>query len=196
VAAFLAGGSRYLWELARGEPVADYVPAAVLNPQYLVGADLSGPPFGSAIRHTVGTYTASNTPSNGVEKPALGVFDIIKGNTPLFISFPFNNRYFAETIDGKRSPYSRLYVRISWIRKAGATTPTVTIKVKNNGQERTTTATGPTGTETIQSFSDAFYAPVSSGFNNVLFEFNHTDATTQIQVTGLWLAQTVKRFHT
>jgi hypothetical protein len=182
---YLAGAARYIWEMTRGEPAVEYASPACINPQGLIGADLSGPPFGSAFRHSIATYTANNNMAN-VDEPTPSNA-LIVANRPLIFTWVFQNRKHTQG-----GPYSELYVYFSWIRLSGAATPSVTIKTRNGRRERSSSTSGPTGTETFVT-ALALYVPCDSGQNKAEIEFSHTDATTTIQITGLWLTNTAKR---
>jgi len=65
VAQSLAGRPRVAWEMAHGiSAVSGEAPVIGLNPQGLVGLDLSGPPFGAALLMPVETYSSGT--GNGV----------------------------------------------------------------------------------------------------------------------------------
>jgi hypothetical protein len=53
IAAALAGGTAWLYELASGEAASSDGAATPPNPQGQTGWDLSGPPWGPAIRHPI-----------------------------------------------------------------------------------------------------------------------------------------------
>lgn len=74
LAVSLGGMPRMLYELATGSDAGQDGGASPLNPQGMLGTDLSGPPFGPAIRHTLCVVEGQGPQSNIVGEGPLHTF--------------------------------------------------------------------------------------------------------------------------
>lgn len=84
IARALVGKARILNELVAGVSMVPGEPAVIgLNPQGLVGLDMSGPPWGSTWRHPVCWAGGRGTDVSGVQAPARHI--AISVTTPLSV---------------------------------------------------------------------------------------------------------------
>lgn len=196
----IAGRARVLWELATGQnPVADS--GYRLNPQGLRGVDLSGPPWGPALKHTI----------CGGEWHIQGGGDIYSGGTPLYRiteenepqvrKFVFEVRPFERRTN---SPYSKLNVQLFAIADAG--TPTIRVRTYIANRDGSIDAQKIICEETLNlnttgvfsSFtSSAMYLPCSAGLNYVAVEVAWTTngGAFTIDVHSVVVSQVVERGH-
>ncbi len=202
----LAGKARALYELAAGESaVADESPYTSKNPQGETGADLSGPPWGSAIRHPIAwwSWLADDT---DVVQPAR---DLVASNVaglviPVVMRWAVWNRPHARTLPGGAiAPYSRAQIWVRGHRTAAGVAATLQGRARNlslneNAQtEQTQTANGTTATtaEADLFSTSAFFVNLRAGLNDLVLTFLCATANSSIQLDCVGLLQSVKRTH-
>jgi hypothetical protein len=118
----LLGRNSILYELAsgsspNGQPFA-------LNPQGRAGVDRSGPPWGTAHRHTVWSHEGGDTTTD-IYGIAPAIVLSTAGEKKRILA-NFNCRPFAPS---NNAPYSRLQLDVCAVRVGGAGTAVVSIKV-------------------------------------------------------------------
>ena len=201
----LAGRAAELYELATGEPcLADHPPVTSKNPQGLTGWDWSGPPWGSAVLHSVAWMSTADASAN-VHAP-----DVTDQTERVFSGDGANvgrvahisMRLWCRPHDLLPSPYvapySRVTVALRAHRLTGGTTPVATCKVWNNALQTVDQAASQTfttaATETTHQFGNTLKVPVQSGWNVVQLELTTTGATSHY-VDSVLLYISVKRSH-
>lgn len=202
VARALAGRARELWELSAGESAVDGEDAAIArNPQNLYGVDLSGPPWGSALRHPVAWFSGRE-PTANVEQPDLDDVGnvIVTATKPAIIRMRYWVRPFATLPDPAIAPYSRGCVALRHHRKTGASTPTLTIRGRNLTLGQTwDTARSATFTasasEASEQFSNTFLVDQVPGWNEVVFMVTTTTGGEEYVIDSLTIYNLVKRSH-
>jgi hypothetical protein len=196
----LAGGSRELWELAKGvSAVTGEPPVTPTNPQGGIGWDWCGPPWGSAVLHPIAWFVACIQASSNLSQPAPRIVVDDRG-----VSWTWDLWVRPHDLlpAPHAAPYSRGYIAIRSYRTSGAATPTVTIRARNvyplaqsEAEGQSSTYTGPTGSEGSEQFGDAFYVDLAPGLNRLAFRADHTSATTLIAITSMLLYNAAKRSH-
>lgn len=123
----VVGRARLAWELAHGESGVPGEPAgSPLNPQGLVGVDMSGPPWGPALRLPVAQISFSTT--NESVTPTHN--SVIGAERVVLPVLHFWNRPHAVRDDGT-SPLSRLLVRFRATRSGPNVSTTFVILAEN-----------------------------------------------------------------
>lgn len=198
----LAGRATELYELASGLPAQSGEPPLTgVNPQGLVGWDLSGPPWGSAVKHQVVWFAGRSDDANLIQ-PETGARNgfTFSARHPATITLHFWNRPFDELRPSAIAPYSRLHWVLRGVRLTGATTPTLTLRTWNNrmGQRRDTgqneTQTAPAGTE-AQITVASLWVPCHPGWNIVNLEITLTTTGYVGVITSGGLSLVEKRSH-
>jgi len=129
----LTGAARNLYELIAGRSARTGEPATSgLNPSGDVGVNYSGPPWGSAYRHTI-AHGGCNVDDTDMDTPEYGYFVgenaiaiLENGNSgngyaeKYVISQPVYHRAFQDL--GDKSPYARLYLYVKAVAMTGGTT--------------------------------------------------------------------------
>jgi hypothetical protein len=185
----LAGRDRHLWEMAHGASAVTGEPAAVgLNPQGLVGVDMSGPPFGPCLLLPVAWWQGR---SGGGVQPT-NAWSAIDGTA---VVFPWRvwNRPHAFNSDGT-SPLSQL--GLFWRGTASAGTSSVfrcTVENRSNG---TTTAIDTTiNTTTTTQYPATTLIPFVPEANDLVVTWQRLSGTRTLEIHSLMLALVVKRRH-
>ncbi len=183
----LAGRTRSLYEMVGGT-VAEAGGAPMLNPQGVVGADFSGPPFGSAKMHLVACYAGTSDANSSGGRS----FD---PSSPVY----FNDlRVFIRphiSYDG--APYTRLYPAII-ASSTSSNTITMDYLVNNDLDYGGTLSFGSVASSTpgLFALSGSNYIPVprGGGWIRLRLIFDATGAGTPT-VTSVSLLQRAKRSH-
>jgi hypothetical protein len=172
----LCGLSRFVYEMAAGHSAVSNEPACVpLNPQGTVGVDLSGPPFGPALRHVMG--------GTGGIKPGT---DMVGEKTIGTVSSTSTVNYRVKAIAKPYAklpgaPYSRRYFAFRAWTSTGTKTLTVTIREEGStGAGRTLTVSIVGTTETTYIDSDFW---VGDGAYNLQFAGSSADTITIGSIT-------------
>lgn len=192
-----AGITRWTYEHATGAPaVAGEAPAAPLNPQGELGADLSGPPFGAAPRHCVAWWLgdSSSTGASPSRSPAnpWTALDDVEERQQVFVIW---NRPHAEREDGQ-APYQRLQLTWRGVQSAGTSTVWRIRIVNQTLGGRAVTTTRTIATTTDSSYAETTLVPMAAGRNTIAVSFvRQSGAANTLNVTTLALANVVKRRH-
>lgn len=198
----LAGMARVLYELVAGAPaVAGEESASGTNPQGLIGVDLSGPPWGPAIRHPIATMSGLASTANVVQptsarlnpKNVAGVAFIATLLRWRFWSRPYEYRM------GIVSPYSRALIVLR-AHKVGVTNASVTVRWRNtevNDLWSSTTISVTSTSETTFTFSPSDFMPLRAGggINLVDFNFEVTTSGAEAVIDSISLYQAKKLEH-
>ena len=197
----LAGRARILWELATGEVPGDGHPASGYNPQGLVGVDCSGPPWGSAHRHSIASLGGIKPDSATFSSRPATSFAVygLTSTQPRQISWRVWNRPYETLQSPSVAPLSRGRLLVEAYRSSGAGNPTVTVSMWAN-DERPSEATSATFSHTAgtsldrYTMSSTLYARLRPGRNevNILFE---SDSTSALVITRLQMYSGAKRSH-
>lgn len=202
----LAGNARWLYELATGAVPGDGQPATPPNPQGLVGCDLSGPPWGSALWHPVAWWGGISAAAGNVTCRGHLVGDISsdRGQSKTIVGRIWQ-RPFAPLPSGSIPPYSRALLSLRAYRYSGAGDITLTVEVWTNNPDgdgvTSTTCLLPgataTGTETQFDLASTCFAQLEPGHNTVYLRFssNVAAATAVAAVSCVTLFNGVKRTH-
>lgn len=147
VARAFAGKARVINELVAGVSMVSGEPAVVpLNPQGLIGLDMSGPPWGSAWRHPVCWFGGRGTDTSGIQAPSRHIWMVHTAGQPPKMRGPF--RAWIRPFEVLPSPYVAPYAALrAYLRarvRSGTATLTVTIAAASSRamtDARTVTAT-------------------------------------------------------
>lgn len=200
VARGLAGGSRELWELAKGvSAVEGEPPVTPTNPQGGVGWEWSGPPWGSAPLHPIAWQCLCVQASSDLSQPAPRLVITDRG---VAWTWDLWVRPHDLLPAPHVAPYSRGCIALRSYRTAGATTPTVTIRARSlfplfqgDAEGQSDTFTGPTGTEASEQFGNTFYVDLVPGRNVLGFRADHASSSVEIAITSMLLYNVAKRSH-
>lgn len=197
----LAGRVRILWELASGTVPGDGEAASGRNPQGLVGVDCSGPPWGSAHRHTIASMGGIKPDSATFSSRPSTYFPVtgLTSSRAAQLDWDIWNRPFDPLLSPGVAPLSRGRLLVSAYRSSGAGNPSITIRMWTNGErgdeatEATLAHTAGT-TETAYTMADTLFARLRSGPNRIHLHFE-SDSTSNMVITKLMLYHGVKRSH-
>ncbi len=203
----LAGNARWLYELATGAVEGDGPPCTPPNPQGLVGVDLSGPPWGSALWHPIAIWGGAapalgNVTSRGA---VLGGISSDRGSSVTLTGRVWQRPY-AQLPSGSIPPYSRGLIVFRGFRETGAgnVTLTLTAWTGNRDGDGATTATGLVlpgasglGVETEFAIPATCFLPLEGGHNDVYLRFASSvaAATATAGVSCIGVYNGVKRSH-
>jgi hypothetical protein len=185
----LAGRDRHLWEMAHGSSAVDDESAAVpLNPQGLVGIDMSGPPYGPCLLLPVawweGRSGAGVAPTNqwsAIDDDAASV------------DWPIYNRPHVQRLDGN-APLQKL--ALLWRGTASAGTSSVFRCTVENLSNGTTTSFDRTiYTTTATDYDEATLFPFEPEDNDIVMSWQRISGTRTLEVNSLTFAVAVKRQH-
>ena len=115
LAVSLGGMPRMLYELATGSDAGQDGGASPLNPQGMLGTDLSGPPFGPAIRHTMCVVEGIGAQSSVVGESPLFTFT----NDDEWFHLPMRVYVRPHVSQRGTEPYTRGYLAIAYNRASG-----------------------------------------------------------------------------
>lgn len=195
----LAGRTRWLEEMTSGKSAVDDEEAfAGSNPQGLVGVDLSGPPFGSAMLHPIAWF--SGILNANVIAPA-GPLDSIpaggSGGNGIISPWRFWVRPHAKLPLPSVAPYSRGLVVLR-AHRVGGVDGTVTVSARQVGDDPSSIKTGTftvTTTETAYALASTFWVPLKPGRNDVEIIVEHEINGALVTIDSLVIYQAVKRSH-
>lgn len=122
LAASILGRNAILYELATGLP-QNGSPFA-LNPQGKAGVDRSGPPWGTAHKHTVWAFEGGDTTAN-----IYGIAPAVTFSTAGEKKRILANFFCRPFAPANNAPYSRLELDVGAVRLGGVGTAVITIKV-------------------------------------------------------------------
>jgi hypothetical protein len=195
IPATLAGRNRWLYEMATGGPAEPTGEIGVAhNPQGLHGIDHSGPPYGSALRHTICGFSGMRSVSASwtrVQSFDFGVFSSTSTKTLLFRR-PIWVKPFPAGVDN--SPYSRGYVSILGAN-TGAFSASITCKIVDTvtGETKTSSVTFPNATLAAYTFAE--WVNLRPGRNFIHIEFSSSVTSAASYLDSLDISQIVKRGH-
>jgi len=194
VASGLAGKARILYELASGEVPGDEESASGRNPQGRIGVDLSGPPWGSAVRHSIAWAGTGIVQANN-RGPLLSG---ITSQQARWLNFRFYNRPF-DRVPGFIAPYSRAAFSFRYhLSTAGSST--VTWRVWNPALQEPSERTGNSFTATSTSAqatspTAADFVPLEPGWNTIVMSFLGSTTSTAVNILSVGMHQLAKRSH-
>lgn len=191
----LAGRVRVLAEMAAGSSWFSVEgPVAPRNPDGLVGVNLSGPPFGNAVRHPLFVMGGCKTDVSG-DCAGQRVVGNATTATALVVRVRYQARNFAKK---QRAPYSRAYLCGTMFRTAGTSfTVTCTLDTGPGTPARaftftcssTTPAAFDSGTQNI--YWDVF----GGGLVDLRATFSIAAASSGCSIEGMSGYQKQKRSH-
>jgi hypothetical protein len=192
----LAGRTRWLEEMTSGKSaVDDEEPFAGTNPQGLVGVDLSGPPFGSAVLHPIAWY--SGILSAAVIAPPGPLDSIPSDGKGVLSPWRIWVRPHAQLPSPSAAPYSRGFVALR-AHRVGGLNGTVTVTARQLGADPSTIKTATftvTGAEDVVALSSAFWVPLLPGSNDVEITVSHSIGSALVTIDSLMIYNGVKRSH-
>ncbi len=196
----LAGGAAALHELAAGCPLFDGDGAVTpRNPQGQLGVDLSGPPWGSAIRHPIAWFGSlkRNTTRGYGHAAAVGFAADDPGIVDGWIFW--NRPYDQLPIDGSlfvAAPYSMGEIDIrAHLASAGSVDCTLkATQLWSQAEENETTAAFTVTSTSEGNFTAVAFVPLLPGINCVQLKFESADAI-RAYVDCCVINQVVKRTH-
>lgn len=196
----LGGRARALYELATGVAAVDEDgPGTPLNPQGLLGVDLSGPPWGSAPRHCIAWRGGILSTAGWAGQRHVGSLQatgaVLTADDPV-VTIPWHV-WVRPHEQGVRVPYSRGYARVSLaLDSIGATDVSLTCSADAEVPGRSSpssTLTVSTTTE-VDYPTDSYWALVP-GWNRLLLRLEHDGAGPDVHVLAAYVDQRVKRSH-
>ena len=195
----LAGGAAYLHELVSGRAVSSDSQVTPPNPQGEIGVDLSGPPWGSAVRHPI-AWCGGMLPSSAIGYGAGAVLRAPAGQRGS-ITVVFWVRPFEALQSPGIAPYSIGVVSMTGHRGAGAS---VTVGLDARNLATSVGVVLPVATnQTALSVTEAVIVPVSGdltvplvpGWNTIVIGVDARIATFDAYIDSLVINQIQKRSH-
>lgn len=205
IVAALGGRARILTELAEGRTaVAGEQAATPRNPQGQIGCDLSGPPWGSAIRHPIAWCSGVKPATTKLMAPAPQIGTINRNSTGattigVFGPWLIWNRPFEQWVDNRGPPYSRGYLSLC-ANGTHAASVDLFIRIWNEtlgetpDSARSTTETLSV-TTTEATYDTTYFAKLTGGVNILRGVFMVATDGEQLDVNSFSLNQIVKRMH-
>lgn len=207
IAAGIAGRSRIVTELVEGRSAVDGEAACIgRNPQGGIGCDLSGPPWGSALRMTIATISGRkpNNATSADHRTPLGTCSRANVNglvVPVQVGpWPVWNRPFEKLPEPYKAPHSRGYLTIrayasgvqSTSVKCSAWNTTLGQTGSNGGQSKTQTLSL---TATEKTFDLGMWVDLAPGRNWIRLLFICETNNQSFEITSLLIEQRAKRTH-
>ena len=188
----IPGRLRYLYELATGETPVDDGGGTPLNPQGLIGADRSGPPFGDAHMHPLWTYSATINQFS-FYPPGFGRGILVDNGVGTIVRVVA--RFWVRPYSrGRLKPYRRAYFRGVGTSDDLVTTSSATVRVYGESGEGGEFLSATVSTTSSAAFTTGAYCLVSPGWNERVIEIEQTSAN-GIIIGPLSLNQVVRRTH-
>lgn len=192
-----AGRLRYLYELIAGTNPASGEPACTpTNPQGTLGVDKSGPPWGSAWRHTVWGV--------GGIKPVTAGAGQVEGHRNIGSFFDDEPFIYPIVVTNRRhdpvngGPYTRLYLSFrGYLDASGAGAVDATVRLRHiaGSDERSRVDVQQFASTNETSFNlSSLWFDVEPGRNKLELIFS-SSAARIVHISGLCLDQIVKRTH-
>ena len=200
----LAGRARMLTELASGaSAISGERATTASNPQGLIGCDLSGPPWGSAIRNVIAHWSGIKAAAN-IQQPTQPLTVLCAGGiaTTTVMRWRLWNRPYESLGQGGVAPHSRGLVAIR-AHNSDASTPTLSVSARNatlgqgfgEGQGPATKTISGGATETAYDYGTGFWVDLAPGWNNVELLFTHATSGDTVTIDSVCLYQWAKRSH-
>ena len=185
----LAGRDRYLWEMATGASAVDSEQAQVpLNPQGLVGIDMSGSEFGPCLLLPVFWWEGRS--GAGVQ-PTTRWSSI--GSNAISDEWPVYNRPHVQRLDGN-APLQKL--ALLWRGTASAGTSSVFRCTVENLTNGTTTSFDRTiNTTATTDYDETTLFPFLPEDNDIVMTWQRISGTRTLEVNSFTFAVAVKRQH-
>lgn len=187
----IAGRVRYLYETATGETAIDDGGGTPLNPQGLIGADRSGPPFGDAHMHPMWEMGATINQSAFYPPGADRAIYLNEMGSIRRVTARFWVRPFAR---GRLKPYRRAYLSALGTSDDLVTTSAATIRVYGPDGDSGASMSATVSTTSQAAFSAGAYCHVSPGWNERIIEIEQTSAN-GIYIGPISLNQVARRSH-
>jgi hypothetical protein len=187
----VAGRSQWLHEWATGgPPTIGEEPRVPRNPRGLYGHDHSGPPFGSAFRHPLFTWSASRASFGGWSNYDTEMLIDASAASVVF----FSGRVFVRRFPGyiTDTPYSRCYVQVRLVCDSGTRQIAVHLKANDDEDYQNTSVTAGT---TAVTFSLSRYLRMRPGWNTIKISLRGEAAGAITRVCAIAGSQIVKRSH-
>jgi len=193
-AASLGGLPRMLYELATGSDAGQDGGASPINPQGMLGTDLSGPPFGPAIRHTLCVAEGQGPQAS------------ITGESPLHTFteddewFHLPMRVYVRPHVAQRGdePYTRGYLSLSYALGTGAGTGTGDLYFYSASQLDSFTRQTPTALSSASStavVTSTLWVPLVDGINQCQISVRGTSASSFLSILRASVCQIVQLEH-
>lgn len=196
----LVGGAAHLYELVSGTPASNDSQVTPPNPQGEIGVDLSGPPWGSALRHPIAWIGGMpESTSIGYGRTPACVVKSTGGQNQIG-PWCFWVRPFEHLPSPRKAPYSfgRVDIRA---HRIGGLSATLQVAVRNLSIDGSAPEFTPGNQATVLTSEDniafsggAMYVPLIPGWNTILLAFKN-DSTVDIHVDSVVVNQVVKRSH-
>lgn len=195
----LAGRVRWLEEMTSGKSaVDDEEPFAGTNPQGLVGVDLSGPPYGSAILHPIAWFSgAFNAAVIAPPGPLDSIAEKRNGGAGVLSPWRIWVRPHAILPLPSVAPYSRGLMMVR-AHRVGGVDGVVTVTARQLGDDPSSAKTGTftvTAAEANYTLANTFWVPFVPGTNDVDIRFTHEIAGALVTIDSLMIYNAVKRSH-
>ena len=199
----LVGGAAYLFELVAGQAVSNESQVTPPNPQGEVGVDLSGPPWGSAVRHPI-AWVGGAKPDTAIGYGMSSVIEVPASSRAVLGPWLVWVRPFEYLPQPAIAPYSFGVLSFKGHAASVMVGGTLTVNVRNlstssEPMPKSAATTFPIGGTTneeslVPSLEEAFVALVP-GWNIIEIGFEHAEAQTYY-IDSVVLNQIVKRTHT
>ena len=185
----LAGRARYLWEMATGASAVDSEQAQVpVNPQGLLGFDMSGPPFGPCLLLPVAWWEGRS----GAGVQPTNQWSSI-GSAEAIVDWRIRNRPHVERLDGL-APLQQL--ALLWRATASAGTSSVfRCTVQNFRKGTTTTFDRTINTTSTTDYDEATLFPFAPVDNDITMSWQRISGTRTLEIHSLAFAVVAKRQH-
>jgi hypothetical protein len=193
----IAGRARWLYEMATGAPATDDEPGIPRNPQGLYGHDHSGPPYGSALRHTIFAWGGTRDDVEGTNwTTTRGIIDLHTGGAPDRRTAEVRGRVWVRPhVErgvgppfGARAPYDEGHIEVR--AKSSSGTQTVNVSWSTDDGIATSETFGATTTRSAYGLTAKMR--LRSGWNNVWMRFDVTSSSS-VYILGCSVSQIVKR---
>jgi hypothetical protein len=199
----LAGGAAELYELATGKAAGADGPVTPPNPQGEIGIDLSGPPWGSAVRHPIAWIGGGVVPATATAYGMNNILTVTASNPGVVGPWMIWNRPFEtlprDSVTTAIAPYSRGVISLQAYNTAvGNATITMSCTNLAFGDPQDawqTTFIINAGASVMQNFDNVGYVPLQPGWNMLWLRFKTASTTLTSIISSLAICQAAKRSH-
>lgn len=194
----LAGRARQLYELATGH-VPDDERTTARNPQGRVGVDLSGPPWGSAMRHPIAWMGDRDEGSTGVQQVA-PVITLAAGASTTIGPWRVWNRPHARPQGGSAvAPYSRGFLNVEAKRTSGSSTSDMIVTAWEEGDQGRArsepfTLADSSSIQSVDVGASGAWIPLSSGWTTIFMRIEN-NSPNSVAICSIVINQIAKRSH-